>query len=105
MSPEEWRKKYVSDLSAAVKLDALELAALDAVLDRTRDEVEKQNAKMKLEHDAVNEKWRPDREAIHRRQVESVKALLRPDQIPLYEAFRAERERQRKLHDQQHKKQ
>jgi hypothetical protein len=100
MSPEEWRKKYVSDLSAAVKLDALELAALDAVLDRTRDEVEKQNAKMKLEHDAVNEKWRPDREAIHRRQVESVKALLRPDQIPLYEAFRAERERQRKLHRQ-----
>ena len=105
MSPEEWRKKYVSDLSAAVKLDAQQLAALDAVLDRTRDEVEKLNGKMKLEHDAVNEKWHPDREAIHHNQVESVKGLLRPDQLPLYDAFRAERERQRKLHDQQHKKQ
>ena len=105
MSPEEWRKKYVSDLTAVVKLDPQQLAALNGVLDRTRDEVEKLNGKMKLEHDAVNEKWHPDREAIHHQQVESVKALLRPDQIPLYEAFRAERERQRKLHDQQHKKQ
>ena len=105
MSPEDWRKKYVADLAGAVKLDARQITALNGVLDRTRDEVEKLNAKMKLEHDAVNEKWHPDREAIHRRQVESVKALLRPDQLPLYEAYRVERERQRKLHDQQHKKQ
>jgi hypothetical protein len=105
MSPEEWRKKYVSDLTAAVKLDAQQLAALNGVLDRTRDEVEKLNGKMKLEHDAVNEKWHPDREAIHRHQVESIKSLLRPDQLPLYEAYRAERDRQRRLHDQQHKKQ
>jgi hypothetical protein len=100
MSPEEWRKKYVSDLTAVVKLDPQQLAALNGVLDRTRDEVEKLNGKMKLEHDAVNEKWHPDREAIHHHQVESVKALLRPDQLPLYEAYRAERERQRKLHKQ-----
>jgi hypothetical protein len=105
LSPEEWRKKYVADLTAAVKLDAQQLAALNGVLDRTRDEVEKLNAKMKLEHDAINEKWHPDREAIHHHQVESIKSLLRPDQLPLYEAYRAERDRQRKLHDQQHKKQ
>ena len=97
MSPEEWRKKYVSDLTAAVKLDAQQLAALNGVLDRTRDEVEKLNGKMKLEHDAVNEKWHPDREAIHHHQVESIKSLLRPDQLPLFDAYRAERERQRKL--------
>jgi hypothetical protein len=105
LSPEEWRKKYVSDLTAVVKLDAPQIAALNVVLDRTRDEVEKLNEKMKLEHDAVNEKWHPDREAIHHQQVESVRSLLRADQLPLYEAYRAERERQRKLHDQQRKKQ
>ena len=105
MSPEEWRKKYVSDLAGAVKLDADQIAALNAVLDRTRGDVEKLAGKMKLDHDAVDEKWHPDREAMHRQQVESVKALLRPNQLPLYEAYRAERERQRKLHDQQHKKQ
>ncbi len=105
MSPEEWRKKYVSDLASAVKLDATQVAALNVVLDRTRVEVEKLGEKMKLDHDAVNEKWHPDREALHQQQVESVKALLRPDQVPLYEAYRAERDRQRKLHDPQRKKQ
>jgi hypothetical protein len=100
MSPDEWRKKYVSDLAGAVKLDGRQITALDGILDRTRDEVEKVNAKIKLDHDAVNEKWHPDREAIHHHQVESVKSLLRPDQLPLYEAYRAERERQRKLHRQ-----
>jgi len=97
LSPEEWRKKYVSDLTAAVKLDPEQIAALNGVLDRTRDEVEKLNGKMKPEHDAVNEKWHPDREAIHHHQVESIKSLLRPDQLPLFDAYRAERERQRKL--------
>jgi hypothetical protein len=105
LSPDEWRKKYVSDLAGAIKLDAQQIAALNGVLDRTRYEVEKLNEKMKLEHDAVNEKWHPDREAIHHQQVESIKSLLRPDQLPLYEAYRADRERQRKLHDQQRKKQ
>lgn len=104
LNPDEWRKKYVSDLVGAVKLDARQIAALNGVLDGTRHEVETLNDKMKLEHDAVNEKWHPDREAIHHRQVESIKSLLRPDQLPLYEAYRAERERQRKLHDQQRNK-
>jgi hypothetical protein len=103
LSPEEWRKKYVSDFAAAVKLDKQQIVALNGVLDRTREEVDKLNAKIKPEHDALNEKWRPDREAIHHRQVESINGLLRPGQIPLYETFRAERERLRKLHDQQRK--
>ena len=105
MSPDELRKKYVSDLAGAVKLDSQQITALNAVLDRTRDEVDKLNDKIKPERDAVNEKWRPDREAIHNHQVERINGLLRPDQRPLYEAFRAERERQRKLHDQQRKNQ
>ena len=105
LSAEEFRKRYVSDISSAVKLDSQQITALNAVLDRTRDEVDKLNEKMKREHDAVNEKWHPDREAIHNQQVESVSALLRPDQRPLYEAFRAERERSHRLRDQQRKKQ
>jgi hypothetical protein len=112
MSPDEFRKRYVSDLASAVKLDSQQIAALNGVLDRTRDEFNKLNEKIKPERDALNEKrdaldekWRPDREVIHNHQIESINGLLRPGQRPLYEAFRAERERQRKLHDQQHKKQ
>jgi len=103
LSPDEWRKKYVTDLTAALKLDSQQIVALNAVLDRTRDEVGKLSQKMKLEHDAVNEKWHPDREAIHHEQVESIKGLLTPAQVALYDAYRAERDRQRKLHEQQRK--
>ena len=53
----------------------------------------------------MSEKWRPARESIHNHQVESINSLLRPDQLPLYESFRVERERQRKLSDQQHEQQ
>jgi uncharacterized protein YukE len=105
LSPDEWRKKYVSDFANAVKLDSQQITALNGILDRTRDEFDKLNEKVKPERDAVNEKWRPDREAIQNHQVENINGLLRPAQRPLYEAFRAERERQRKLHDQQRKKQ
>ena len=101
-TPEEWRRNYISGLTKAAKLDDQQVAALNGILDRTRDEVDKLNEKIKPERDALNEKWRPDREAIQNHQVELVDAMLRPDQRPLFEAWRAERERQRKLHDQQH---
>ena len=104
MSPEEFRKRYVSDLASAVKLDSEQITALNGVLDKTRDEVDKLNARIRPEHDALNEKWRPEREAIHNHQVERINGLLRPDQRPLYEAFRAERDRQRRLHEQERKK-
>jgi hypothetical protein len=94
----------VSDLARAVKLDPQQVTALNGVLDRTRDEFDKLNDKVKADREALNEKWRPDREAIHNHQVESINGVLRPDQRPLFETFRAERERQRKLHDEQRKK-
>lgn len=102
-SAEEFRKRYVSDLASAAKLDSQQIIALNGILDRTREEFDKLNQKVKPERDAVNEKWRPDREAIQNQQVASINALLRPDQRPLYETFRVERERQRKLHDQRKK--
>jgi hypothetical protein len=104
LSPEEFRKRYVSDLARAVKLDPQQVTALNGVLDRTRDEFDKLNDKVKADRAALNEKWRPDREAIHNHQVESINGVLRSDQRPLFETFRTERERQRKLHDEQRKK-
>jgi hypothetical protein len=102
LSPEELRKKYVSDLTNAVKLDSQQISALNGILDRTREDFDKLNEKIKPDRDAVSEKWRPARESIHNHQVESINGMLRPDQRPLYESFRVERERQRKLYEQQH---
>jgi len=104
LSPDEWRKKYISDFAGAVKLDEAQITGLNKILDHTREEFDKLNDKIKPEREALDQKWRPDRESIQAHQVESVNALLRPEQRPLYDAFRAERERQRKLHDAQRKK-
>ncbi|HTS60599.1 MAG TPA: hypothetical protein VMH28_01170 [Candidatus Acidoferrales bacterium] len=101
LTPEEFRRHYVASLTKAAKLDDRQVAALNGILDQTRDEAEKLNEKIKPERDALNEKWRPERESIQSRQVERITALLRPDQLPLYEAWRAERDREHKLHEQQ----
>ena len=105
LSPEEWRKKYVSDLSTAVKMDETQVSELNKILDHTREEFQSLADKVQPEQKALDTKFRPEREAIQTRQVENINALLRPDQRPLYEAFRTERERLRKMHQQQNKKQ
>jgi len=103
LSPEEWRKKYVSDLSTALKMDDQQVSELNKILDQTREEVDKLNQKITPEQNALNAKFKPEREAIQSHQVEAINALLRPEQKPLYDTFRAERERMRKLHMQQKK--
>jgi len=109
-SPEEVRRRVVSDLTSKVKLDAEQTRQLNAIMDQTHGEFEALREKSKPDWDALNqkrdalmEKQRPDQEAIRTRQSERINAMLREDQRPLYAAWRAERERQRKSRD-QHKK-
>jgi len=110
-SPEEVRKRIVADMTSKVKLDAEQIKQLNAIMDETHDEFEQLRLKSKPDWDdlndrrkAIEDKWKPERDAIGARQTEKVRAVLREDQRPLYDAWRAERERQRKLRD-QHKKQ
>jgi hypothetical protein len=110
-SPEDFRRNYVASLAKDVKLDAEQVKRLNVILDQTREEFIRLDEKGKAERDALNEKraafeekWRPEREAIHNRQVEQINAMLREDQRASYAAFRAERDRLRKQRD-QHKKQ
>jgi hypothetical protein len=111
-TPEDFRKWYVPTLTKELKLDPEQVKQLNLILDETRDEFAKLDQKYKAErdslkaqNDAFNDKTRPEREAIHNHQVEQITAMLRDDQKKAYEAFRAERERQRKLMRDQHKKQ
>lgn len=108
MSPEEFRRNYSAALAKEVKLDAEQVKALNQILDETHTEFEKLRARSKPDYDALNkerdtlnEKWRPEREAIQNHQVERINAMLREDQKPLYNAWRAERDRQRKAREQQ----
>src|SRR5436309_443104 len=53
-SPEEFRKWYVPTLTNELKLDPPQVQQLNAILDRTHDEVAKFNEKYKAERDALN---------------------------------------------------
>ena len=110
MSPEEFRRSYSAALSKEIKLDSEQVAKLNSILDETRAEYDKLREKTKPEYDALNkerdslnEKWRPARDAIQARQTQKINSILRDDQRPLFDAWRAERERVRKQRD-QHKK-
>jgi hypothetical protein len=92
MSPEEFRKHYVEEFRTKVKADDQQIAALQQILDQTRADFHKMRDRMNAEG-----------EAIQAAQVEKINAILREDQRPLYTALRAERDKQRKLRDQQHK--
>ena len=79
--PEEIRRHMVQEAKDRIKLDDQQVKQLDQIYEETRDQVEqarhKANAEMRTIWDA---------------QVARTRAMLRPDQIPLYEQLRAERE-------------
>jgi hypothetical protein len=93
MNPEELRKHMVEEYRTKVKMDDQQVAAIQQILDQTRADFHKMRDRMNAEG-----------EAIQNAQVEKINAILREDQRPLYAALRAEREKQRHLRDEQHKK-
>ncbi|MGP8244116.1 MAG: hypothetical protein ACLQVN_06320 [Bryobacteraceae bacterium] len=88
--PEEVRKRQVAEMRDRAKLDAAQLVLYNQILDKTREDFHSL-------HDRMNAEGR----AIHDRQVEQVKAMLRPDQLPIYEQLQAEHEAARKRRQQQ----
>ena len=88
--PEQIRKMLVEEMRQRVKLDDAQVAKLNQIFDDTRaqfDEI----------HREMNDRGR----AIWDKQVAEVKAILRPDQQPLYDQLRAEHEAARKRRHQQ----
>ena len=92
-SPEEFRRHQIEELRQKVGLDDKQVADYNAILDSTRQQFDKL-------HDKMNAEGR----VIHDAQVAKVNAILRPEQRPLYEQWRAEREAERRKRELQKKK-
>jgi hypothetical protein len=88
--PEEVRKHLVEEMRQRVNLDDAQIAKLNQIFDDTR-------AQFDQIHREMNDRGR----AVWDKQVAEVKAILRPDQQPLYDQLRAEHEAARKRHHQQ----
>jgi hypothetical protein len=87
-TPEEFRNRVVQEMTKEVHLDDRQVASLKQIYEDTRaafDDVRaSENAKLHVEG-----------QAIHDQQVEKIKSILRPEQIPLYDALRARKEAER----------
>jgi hypothetical protein len=93
LDPEEARKRIVAEMRDRIKLDSHQVEQLQQIFDQTRDRFHEMHDKMNAEG-----------QAIHNSQIDKIKAILRADQLPLYEQWQAERDREREKRKQSEKK-
>jgi Spy/CpxP family protein refolding chaperone len=79
---EDARRHYLSEMETKLNLSADQLSKLEAILDDTKTKAR-----------AVREQYRPEMLKIKNEQISRVKAILTPEQIPVYEQLVADRER------------
>jgi len=92
-SPEEFRKRQVTEMRDRVKLDDAQIAKYNEILDQTKNRFDEN-------HDRYNAATR----AILDEQRTRVRAILRPDQAPLYDQMIAEHDAARKQRQRDHDK-
>jgi hypothetical protein len=85
--PEDFRKQVIAEMVKEVHLDDQQVAKLGQIYDDTRERFTD-----------INKKRNSESRAIWDDQTARIKALLRPDQVPLYEALRAKKDAERKGH-------
>ncbi len=85
MDPEEVRKRRINEMREKVKLDDDQVARLNAIYDHTRQQFH-----------TLKKKGDEEGHTIWENQKDSVRAILRPEQLPLYEQYQKDQDEQRK---------
>jgi hypothetical protein len=83
--PEEVRRHIVAEMRDRVKLDDQQTAQLNHIYDTTRQKF-----------DELHKKGSQESRALWDEQKAEIKAMLRPDQVSLYEQYQKERDEQHK---------
>jgi len=83
--PQEVRRHLVSEMRQELKLDDQQVTELNKIYDQTREQ-----------GDQVHHKLNAEMRLVWENQTERIKAILRPDQIPLYDQLRARHDAERK---------
>jgi len=89
-SPEDFVRQRLAEMRERVKADDQQLEQIKRVYSETHDEYERIRKEM-------NDKGRE----VDQHQVEKIKQILRPEQIPAYDQIRAEHEAARKKRQEQ----
>jgi len=83
--PEIRRKQLIDETTRDINLDPSQVAKLGKIYDDTREQFEEWHKKMNAESHAI---WED--------QIAKIKAMLRPDQVELYDKLRARKDAERK---------
>jgi hypothetical protein len=78
----EFRKKYLAEMKAKVGVDDGQIGSINTILDDTKSKFDDLHKKETALHDAISKD-----------QVDSISALLTPQQKNAYDSWRAERAR------------
>jgi len=101
MSPEEMRKRIVSHLKEAVKLNDEQLGEVQKIYDWQAEQFMPVNKKYESQVNQVTHEFDQQRDQIHEAAVAKIKSILTADQQPLYDKWLADRSADRKRHQQQ----
>jgi len=84
-NPEDVRRHLVDEMKREVHLDDQQVKELEKIYDRTREQF-----------NDLHKRWDSEGRLVRDKQTEAIKAILRPDQVPLYDQLRAERKARHK---------
>ncbi len=88
-STEGSRQHYISEMQSRLKLTSAQVSQLETIADDT-----------KAKYKAVRDSYRPEMLKIKEDHINRVKAILTPEQVPLYDQLVAERERRAREQEQ-----
>jgi hypothetical protein len=91
MGPEEFRKRAVAHLKDAVKLNDQQLEEVQKIYDWQFEQFMSVNKKSETQVDQLKHEFEKQGDQIHEAAVAKIKAILTPDQEPLYEKYLASR--------------
>lgn len=86
--PADYRKKYVEEMISRLHLTQEQIVQLGTILDESRNRFNEEHNRSKQQL-----------AQIHEDQVQKVHEILTPAQVPEYEKFRIEREKQREARE------
>jgi hypothetical protein len=90
---DDFRHRYVSEMQSTLRLTPAQISQLETILDQT-----------KAKYKAVRDSYHPEMVSIRNEQIERVKSILTPAQIPGYERLVAEREQRTKEQEERDRK-
>jgi hypothetical protein len=90
-SPEEIRKAIINSLKDKVKLDDRQTEDIQKIYQDQHESFDQVHGKYQTQLDQVHADWKGELDRIHDGAVVKIKAILRPDQVPLYDKWQADR--------------